>query len=86
MRLLLDGQPVTGAMVGAIYATAKTGPDEWPLTAQTDASGEAEFTLDAPGPWLIRSVRMVRRDGASGPAASARQRSTRHCRNPQSGP
>jgi len=60
-RLLFEGKPVAGARVGAIYAAAATKPDEWPLTARTDARGEVEFTLNHPGPWLVRAVHMVRR-------------------------
>lgn len=69
LRLLFDGRPVSGAMVGAIYASANVKPDEWPLRERTDAQGEVEFTLNDPGPWLIRSVQMVRRTGESGAEA-----------------
>ena len=60
-RLLFGGKPVAGAQVGAIYASASTKPDEWPLTARTDAQGEVVFLLNDPGPWLVRAVRMIRR-------------------------
>lgn len=69
-RLLFDGKPVAGAMVGAIYASAKVGPDEWPLRERTDAQGEVAFTLSAPGPWLVRTVHMVRRTGEQGAEAA----------------
>lgn len=69
-RLLFDGKPVAGAMVGAIYASAKTGADQWPLTAWTDAEGEVEFALNDRGPWLVRSVHMVRRAGERGAEAA----------------
>lgn len=69
-RLLFDGKPVAGATVGAIYASAKGGADEWPLTARTDAQGEVEFTLSDRGPWLVRSVHMVRRTGEEGSEAA----------------
>ena len=69
-RLLFEGKPVAGAMVGAIYASAKVQPDEWPLSARTDTRGEVEFTLHDPGPWLIRTVHMVRRSGEQGPEAA----------------
>lgn len=70
LRLLLDGRPAPNALVGAIYATAKTKPEEWPLTARTDARGEVEFVLRDAGPWLIRSVRTVRRGGETGDLAA----------------
>ena len=70
LRLLFEGKPVAGAMVGAIYASAKTQPDEWPLSARTDPQGEVEFTFEDSGPWLIRSVHMVRRAGERGTEAA----------------
>lgn len=70
IRLLFEGKPVAGAMVGAIYASANVRPDEWPLRERTDAQGEVEFTLNDRGPWLIRSVHMVRRTGESGAEAA----------------
>lgn len=70
VRLLLDGEPLAGALAGAIFAGGKAEPDSWPLTATTDARGEAEFTLDHRGPWLIRAVTMQRRDNESGPEAA----------------
>lgn len=70
VRLLMDGQPVRGALVGAINAEAKSRPDDWPLKARTDANGEVVFTLTARGPWLVRAVRMVRREGEIGPDAA----------------
>lgn len=70
VRLLLDGQPVAGALVGAIDAGAKVGAGEWPVTARTDASGEAALVLSNHGPWLIRAVRMQRRSGERGPDAA----------------
>lgn len=69
-RLLFEGKPVSGAMVGAIYASAKVRPDEWPLSGRTDAQGEVEFTLNDAGPWLIRAVHMVRRAGERGAEAA----------------
>lgn len=70
IRLLLDGQPAPNALVGAIHASANAKPEEWPLTARTDANGEAEFVLGDAGPWLLRSVRTVRRTGESGELAA----------------
>lgn len=71
VRVLFREEPLRGALVGAIYATAKVGPDEWPLTARTDANGEVEFTLPPAGPWLIRAVHMVRRPGDAPSGAGA---------------
>jgi uncharacterized GH25 family protein len=70
LQLLVRGKPVPGVLVGAIYATAKAGADEWPLTARTDALGEVEFTLTDNGPWLIRAVHMERRTGETGENAA----------------
>lgn len=70
VRLLLDGQPARNALVGAVYAAAASKPEEWPLTARTDARGEAEFTLRDPGPWLIRAVRTQRRSDETGDLAA----------------
>ena len=70
LRLLYDGQPIAGTLVGAIYASADSKPDEWPFTARTDGSGDVAFTLENPGPWLIRAVHMVRREGETGPQAA----------------
>ncbi len=70
VRLLADGQPVRGALVGAIDAGSTGAPDDWPLRARTDAEGLVRFRLEAPGPWLVRSVHMVRREGESGPEAA----------------
>lgn len=70
VRLLLDGQPVRGALVGAINADAKVAADEWPVTARTDGNGEVALTLADAGPWLIRAVRMLRRTGETGPEAA----------------
>lgn len=70
VRLLLDGKRLPGALAGAIYAGAKATPDSWPLTAMTDARGEAEFLLEHRGPWLVRAVTMQRRQNESGPDAA----------------
>ncbi len=70
VRLLADGRPVSGALVGAIDAGSKGAPDDWPLKGRSDADGVVRFVLNAPGPWLVRSVHMVRRGGESGPQAA----------------
>lgn len=67
VRLLAEGRPVGGALVGAIDAGSTGAPDDWPLKGRTDGRGEVSFKLDRPGPWLIRSVHMVRRGGETSP-------------------
>jgi uncharacterized GH25 family protein len=69
VRLLADGHPVADALVGAVDAGSSGAPDDWPLKARTDRDGVVRLRLDAPGPWLVRSVHMVRRDGESGSEA-----------------
>lgn len=66
VRLLSEGQPIKGALIGGIYAASKGKPDEWPVRARTDSHGEARISLDHAGPWLLRTVHMARRDGESG--------------------
>ncbi|MBA3296949.1 MAG: DUF4198 domain-containing protein [Acidobacteria bacterium] len=70
IRLLLDGQPAPNALVGAVHASANAKPEVWPLTSRTDAQGQAEFVLADAGPWLLRSVRSVRRAGETGELAA----------------
>lgn len=70
VRLLADGRPVEGALVSAIYAASAGKPDEWPVGVRTDARGEARIPLEHAGPWLVRSVHMVRRGNESGPEAA----------------
>jgi uncharacterized GH25 family protein len=53
VQLLADGKPVSGAPVSAVSGGQA-------LTAQTDASGRATFTIDRAGAWLIKTVHMVR--------------------------
>lgn len=69
VRLLVDGQPVSGALVGAIDEGFRGKADEWPLKARTDAQGQVTFALARSGRWLIRSVHMARRSGEIGPEA-----------------
>lgn len=70
VQLLFEGRPVAGALVGGIYGSSKGAPDEWPLKASTDERGEARLRLTDPGPWLIRTVHMVRRDNETGAQAA----------------
>lgn len=69
VRLLAGGEPVANALVGAIDAGSTGAPDDWPVKVRTDRDGVARLRLDAPGPWLVRSIHMVRREGESGPQA-----------------
>jgi uncharacterized GH25 family protein len=69
VRLLAQGQPVAGALLGGIYAASKGAPDDWPLKGRTDANGEVRFGLTHGGPWLFRSVHMVRASDPGSPAA-----------------
>lgn len=70
VRLLANGRPVPGALIGAVYASSTGKPDEWPVRARTDPQGRATLILNAPGPWLIRSVHMVRNDDSRADWAS----------------
>lgn len=55
VQLLVDGAPVANASVAAVRAG-----DGGLLSATTDASGRATFTIDREGAWLIKTVHMVR--------------------------
>jgi uncharacterized GH25 family protein len=65
VRLLADGQPVKGALVGAVYEAWRGAVDDWPLKARTDADGRVRLTLDHAGSWLVRTVHMERARNAS---------------------
>lgn len=53
VRLFFNGSPVRGAAVSAVaQGTA--------LRTTTDARGRATFAIDREGPWLIKSIHMVR--------------------------
>ncbi len=58
--LLLDGQPLAGALLRAWH---RTGDQLTTLDARTSASGEAAFTLPAAGMWMISTVHMRRLQG-----------------------
>lgn len=60
VRLIVNRRPISGALIGAVYASSTGKPDEWPVRARTDAQGRATLLLNAPGPWLVRSVHMER--------------------------
>ena len=53
VRLFYNGRPVAGAVVSAVsQGTA--------VRATTDARGRATFAIDRAGPWLIKSIHMIR--------------------------
>lgn len=51
IRLLWQGQPQPGLAVGAAAAAPAK-----PTLVRTDGQGRASFTLDRPGPWLLRAT------------------------------
>jgi len=54
LRLLWQGQPLSGLAIGAVGATPAK-----PSLATTDADGRVSFVLSKPGPWLVRATRIV---------------------------
>ncbi len=57
VKLIFEGSPLAGAKV---FACCRAADDQPPhiLTATTSAKGLAEFELDQPGLWLVRTVYM----------------------------
>ena len=53
VQFLVNGRPVPNA---AVFAAAQGGA----IPRQTDAQGNATFTIDRAGPWLIKAVHMMR--------------------------
>jgi hypothetical protein len=53
VRLFYNGRPVEGATVSAVSQGNAA-------RAATDARGRATFTIDREGPWLIKSIHMIR--------------------------
>jgi len=53
VQLLAAGKPVADAAVSAVSG-------EQAIRAQTDKDGRVTFTIDRSGPWLIKTVHMVR--------------------------
>jgi hypothetical protein len=62
--LLLDGQPLAGALVRALRLDPGGSPDEQRPSARTDADGRCRLALPGPGRWLITAVHM--RDAPAG--------------------
>jgi uncharacterized GH25 family protein len=63
VRVLFEGKPLAGAKVAAY---SRTGKKVRTRTATTSAAGEARFTLDVAGPYLVRLVHMRRATGDKG--------------------
>ena len=55
VRVLHEGQPLAGALVGCL---SKSDPDG-EVRLRTDVDGRARFALGAKGVWLVRVVHMV---------------------------
>jgi len=53
VQFLAGGAPVANATVMAVSGGVAA-------RSQTDAGGRATFTIDRPGPWLIKTIHMVR--------------------------
>ncbi len=68
VKVLFEGNPLAGAKV---FACHRMGEDQPPtvVSAVTSAKGLAEFKLDQPGLWLVRTVYM--RATNSGPRTEA---------------
>jgi len=61
LHILLSfrGQPLSNALVSATHAGFTEKPDTYKQSVRTDANGFAWIHLDAPGPWLVRTVHML---------------------------
>ena len=68
VKVLFEGNPLAGAKV---FACRRAGEDRpsYVVSAVTSAKGLAEFKLDQPGLWLVRTVHMRAANG--GPRAEA---------------
>ena len=64
VKLIFEGNPLAGAKV---FACCRTAEDQSPhvLNATTSAKGLAEFKLDQPGLWLVRTVYMRAANGGN---------------------
>ena len=60
VQFLVGGKPAAGALLSAM--SEKSG-----LDVRTDADGRATFVLPHPGPWLIKTVHMIRPAAAGSP-------------------
>ena len=64
VKVLFEGNPLPGAKVFACRRSADDQPP-YVVTATTSARGLAEFKLDQPGSWLVRTVYMRAAGGGS---------------------
>lgn len=62
VQFLVEGKPAAGAPLSAVSEKSR-------LDVRTDAEGRATFVLPDPGPWLIRTVHMIRPTAAGSPRA-----------------
>jgi Domain of unknown function (DUF4198) len=62
VRLLLDGQPLQGALVMALHHDAPQPR----LEQRSDADGRVVLKLDRPGSWLVKAVHMRAAPDGSG--------------------
>lgn len=62
MQLLVEGRPVSAALVTAVSRGAR-------LEGRTDANGHVSFTIPSSGSWLIKTVHMARPAMAGTPPA-----------------
>lgn len=62
VQFLVEGQPVAGVQLSAVSEESR-------LDVRTDAEGRAAFVLPNPGPWLIKTVHMIRPAAAGSPPA-----------------
>ena len=58
IALLLDGQPLAGALVHAMRLDPGCAEGETPPSARTDAAGRCQLALPGPGRWVIAAVHM----------------------------
>jgi uncharacterized GH25 family protein len=69
VRVYLGGQPLAGALVGALdleRPPAAEGTHQEPVLARTDAEGRAEIALPRGGRWLLAAVHIARAPEGSG--------------------
>ena len=59
VRILHEGKPLAGALV---HAFPKADPKAGSQT-RTEADGRMSFAVDRPGPWLVKTVHMIRAEG-----------------------
>lgn len=65
VRVLFRGVPLAHVQVAAVYAGAELKGHEYPVTARTDAKGNAKLQLDRAGLWYARLIYMIPAEAAS---------------------